>query len=406
MKVLIVSQHFFPENFRFNDLAFSLKDHGVEVEVLTAVPNYPQGDFYQKYSAFSPLTETINGIKVFRAPIIPRKQNKIFLALNYFSFAFSGSLFALFLQRRKYDAFFVCQSSPIFMAFPAIVLRWLTKKKVYLWITDLWPESLEATGAVRNPIILKLVGKVVKFIYHFSDEILVSSEGFKASILQKIPSRKIDYLPYWAEEFYRPIERDRAREILEHPLCFSEKKFCFLFAGNIGEAQDFNNLLSSCFHLKGQASFSLIVLGAGRALKEAIRTTEKLNLKEQVIFLGKKPVSEMPAYFALADALVISLRKEPIFALTIPSKLQSYMACGKPILACIDGETAEIVEKSGAGFATPAGDPIQLSKAMLRFTQIPPSQREEMGRKALKYQRQYFEKNSILECLVAKLQDR
>ena len=249
MRILIVSQYFWPENFRINDLAVGLKEKGNDVTVLTGIPNYPQGKIFPGYNLFAK-KEIYKGIKIQRVPLLPRgKGGKLNLILNYLSFFISASFLAPFYCREKYDVIFVFACSPIIQALPAIFLKKIRHSSLMLWVLDLWPESLTATKAVRSPLILKWVEKLVKFIYNQSDLILVSSRGFIPSISAKgVVLEKIVFFPNWAEDIYKPVKPENAKL----PLAVNNfpKGFKLMFAGNIGVAQDFQTILTAFEILK------------------------------------------------------------------------------------------------------------------------------------------------------------
>lgn len=389
MKVLIVTQHFYPENFRFNDLASELeKDH--QVTVLTGIPNYPQGHFYKGYRLFSPLFEEFNGVKVIRSPLIPRGNNKVLLTLNYFSFAIISSLFAIFLAIfKKYDRVLVCQSSPIFMALPAIVYRAFRKSPVVLWITDLWPESLIATNSVKNRFILKFVNAFVVWTYRHVDLILTSCKGFKKSILAKTQATQIDYYPYWSEDFYKPVLPDRNIKLPDD--------FLLMFGGNFGVAQNLTLLVDAVGELVKDFDFKVVLVGDGRFKQELITYIEEKGLNDSFIFLGSYPPEAMPGIFARADALYLSLRKDPIFEITVPSKLQSYMACGKPIVASIDGEAAQVVKEANCGLTSPANDLTALVESLRVAFSWSEIEKKKLGHRAQIYCKKYFNRAILME---------
>ena len=234
MNILFITQYFWPENFRINDLALSLKEKGHKVNVLTGIPNYPQGSYFEEYNLFKNRVEEYYGIKVLRVPLIPRGKSKGWqLAINFVSFALSASLIAPFICREKYDVIFVFEVSPITVGIPAIVLKKIKHISILFWVLDLWPESLSSAGKVKSVGILRWAGKLVRFIYRWCDRILVSLQGFIPSIVAMSgePVRTW-YLPNWAEALYRPIRMSReAHKYVELP-----KGFCVMFAGNSGAA--------------------------------------------------------------------------------------------------------------------------------------------------------------------------
>jgi colanic acid biosynthesis glycosyl transferase WcaI len=397
VKVLIITQYFWPESFRINDLAIGLRERGHEVTVLTGMPNYPSGRLFPGYSLFSPGQETFEGIPVHRVPLIPRGGGQRWrLALNYLSFAFFASLLAPFRCRGPFDLIFAYEPSPITVGLPAIVLKKFKRAPIMFWVQDLWPESLSATGAVRSKLLLYWVAKLVHFIYRRCDRILVQSEGFIPSVTALgADSRRVAYFPNWAEALYRPVATpENAPERKEVPA-----GFCVMFAGNIGAAQSFETILEAAALLRHHHDIHWVVIGDGhrRAWVEA-QIVER-GLKEKVHLLGLRPAEVMPRYFALADALLVTLKRDPIFALTIPSKVQSYLACAKPILAALDGEGARVVRESGVGIVCPAEDAKALAESVLRLSRMSPHERAVMGQRGRAYFEAKFEREKLLDRL-------
>jgi colanic acid biosynthesis glycosyl transferase WcaI len=403
MRLLIVSQYFWPENFRINDLVIGLKQRGHEVTVLTGMPNYPEGNFYPGYGFFFPCGEDFEGIPVLRVPLVPRGRGKgLMLAMNFLSFAVFASLLAPWRCRGDFDVIFVYEPSPITVALPALLLKKIRKIPVVLWVQDLWPESLSATGAVHSPLILHWVGKLVRFIYRRCDRVLVQSEGFIVPVLAMgAAPGSVLYFPNNAEALYKPVTlSDDAPERAGMP-----SGFRVMFAGNIGEAQDFGTILSAAEKVKNYPDIHWLILGDGRMSAWVRTQITRRGLGATVHLLGKHPVESMPRYFSLADALLVTLKNEPVFSLTIPGKVQSYLACGKPIIAALDGEGARIVRESGAGLTATAENPDALAKAVLEMYGMSVSARQVMGERGLDYFRRHFERDMLLSRLDGWLKD-
>lgn len=399
MKILIVSQYFWPENFRINDLAKALIERGHEVTVLTGKPNYPAGGFFSGYGFFKPSKEQHDGVTIKRVPLVPRgNSSSLRLIFNYLSFVFFASLLAPFRCRDNYDLIFVYEPSPITVALPAIIMRQLRGIPMLLWVQDLWPESLSATGAITSPRIIAMVRRMVRFIYHRCDRILVQSEAFiaPAAVAGADPERTY-YFPNWAESLYQPIRLPA--DAAEHDEILGG--FCVMFAGNLGEAQSLETITQAAKRVKEQGErVNWVLIGDGRRLAWMKSEVERLGLEKQIHFLGRRPMESMPRYFALADALLVTLRPDPIFSHTIPSKLQSYLACGRPVVAALNGEGARIVRDSAAGVAVGAGDADALAKAVLTLKAMPVDEREQMGRRG----RTYFESHFESEMLISRLE--
>jgi glycosyltransferase involved in cell wall biosynthesis len=397
VQILIVTQYFWPEEFRINDLALGLLARGHKVTVLTGKPNYPAGRFFAGYGFFGQSREDYHGVKVLRVPLIPRGGgDSVRLVLNYFSFAASASLLAPILCREDYDAILVYEPSPITVGLPARVLRAITGAPVLFWVQDLWPESLAATGAVRAPWILKLAAKLTQCIYRGCDRILVQSRAFiEPTLRMGVERERIAYFPNSAEALYRPLDLPAdAPERAAMPAGFR-----VLFAGNIGAAQDFPTILAAAELLKSNAHIHWIVLGEGR-MRDWVRTEiVRRGLTGSVHLLGRHPVESMPRWFAAADAMLVTLKRERIFAYTIPAKVQSYMACARPIVAGLDGEGAQVVTEAEAGYVVPAQSPRELADAVRMLAALPAAQRASMGAAGRRYFEQHFERNRLLEQL-------
>jgi len=397
MKILIVTQYFWPESFRINDLAVGLKEKGHQVTILTGIPNYPDGHFFQGYGFFKNVCQDYHGVKVMRLPLVPRGNGKGFrLALNYFSFAFFASFLAPFFCRGKFDLIFIYEPSPITVCLPALLLKKLKSAPVMFWMQDLWPESLSATGAVRSEKILKMVDMLVRFIYKGCDRILVQSQAFFEPVKRRGgDSSRVLYYPNSAEELYQPVmlEKDAPERAV------MPEGFCVTFAGNIGAAQDFGTILNAAELLKDQTEINWVVIGDGRMFPWVKSQVIERNLMQTVHLLGRYPVEAMPRFFALSDALLVTLKKEPIFSLTIPSKIQSYLACAKPIIAALDGEGARIIKEAAAGMTCSAENPEALAEAVLEMYRMPQSERQAMGMCGNTYFNAHFEHKMLLDRL-------
>ena len=397
MHVLIVTQYFWPENFRINDVAIGLKEKGYEVTVLTGQPNYPDGRFFPGYGFWSKMEEGYHGIRVLRVPLIPRGNGGAFrLLLNFCSFALSASVFGAWRCRASYDVILVFEPSPVTVGIPAIVLKKLRGAPILFWVQDLWPESLSATGATESRWILGIVESIVRRIYRQCDRILVQSEAFRTPIERLGVQREhIMYFPNSAEPFYQPLSL--GREAPEHSHLPSG--FRVVFGGNIGKAQSFETLLGAAELLKDRQDIHWIILGDGRMFTWVHDEVRKRGLDKTVHLLGRFPAEVMPRYFALADVLLVTLRKQPIFSLTIPSKVQSYLACGKPIVAALGGEGARVVHEAGAGLTPTPEDARAVAEAVLTMYRMPEDARRAMGLRGRSYFETHFERALLLERL-------
>lgn len=387
---MIVSQYFHPENFRVNDLAAWFVERGHHVSVLTGIPNYPAGRFFDGYGLLRRRRETWKGVEVVRVPLMPRgRGGGLRLALNYVSFALTASILGPLRLGRKFDAIFVHEPSPITVGIPAIVMRKRTGAPIFFWVLDLWPESVAAAGGVRAPWLLNALARLTRWIYHHCEKVLVQSRAFIPRIeAMDVPARRIEYLPNWAEEWYRP-------SVAPRPPVAMPSGFRLMFAGNIGAAQDFSTILAAAEALKGEAGIHWLIVGDGREAPWVKEEVVRRGLEGSVHLLGSYPSERMPDFFAHADAMLVSLKANPVFMLTVPAKVQAYMACGKPIVAMLDGEGARIVDEAGAGLACAAGDAGGLAAAVLRMARMDRAGREAMGQRGLDYYRLHFERERL-----------
>lgn len=393
MRILVVSQYFWPENFKINDFCLGLKERGHEVTVLTGIPNYPKGEFAEGYGFWKKNDEEWNGIKIYRSKLFPRGRGGIRLMLNYISFVFFGAIKSFFIKG-DFDKILVYEPSPITVGIPAMIISKRKKIPYYFWVQDLWPESLTAAGGINNKLILFIFDKITRLIYRNSEKVLVQSEGFIQYIIdQGISKDKIIYYPNSTENFYKPLEASQ-EYIDKLPVA----GFKLMFAGNFGEAQSIDTLLQAAKIIKEiNDKIHWIFLGDGRQ-KEHIINQIKINvLSNNVHLLGSFPPESMPGFFACADALVVSLKKDKIFSLTIPSKIQSYMACGKPILASLDGEGAKVIEQSQSGFISPPDDALLLAENIMKLYELSVSDRVIIGENAIKYFQNQFERELLLD---------
>jgi glycosyltransferase involved in cell wall biosynthesis len=393
MKILVVTHYFWPESFRINDLVRAWKDLGHDVTIVTGLPNYPAGSLFEGYSWRGPYREEYLDAPVRRMPVLTRGPNRgARLVLNYLSFVLSGVILLPFLARGRYDITFVYAPSPITQCLPAIWLRWLRGTPVVFWVQDLWPDTLVSTGAVRSERILRAVGWLSRWIYRHCDLVLPSSEGFLGPIRRVCPEVKdLRVLPNWADAFYRPASVDSdAPERRELPAGFT-----IIFAGNLGSAQSLGTVLDAADILRSE-DVHWVFIGDGnqRALLEAAVLERRLG--GRVRFLGWKPGEAMPRYLNCADALLVSLRRDASFAVTVPAKLQSSLAIGRPILAALEGEGARVVRESGAGVVVEQESGEALAAGALSLLRAGTSAREEMGRRGRDYAMQHFDRDTLV----------
>jgi glycosyltransferase involved in cell wall biosynthesis len=344
---------------------------------------------------FSKSREYWNGILIIRSPLISRGSGKgLKLLLNYLSFAFFASLKAVFISK-EIDRIFVYEPSPITVGLPAVVAKKITGAPIYFWVQDLWPETLTAAGGIRNKYILSLFDSLTRYIYRHSRKLLLQSQGFKAYILdQEVPEEKLVYYPNPTENFYKIVEKK------QEYLTRLPDGLKIMFAGNIGQGQSFDTLLTAASILKNECfDIKWIILGDGRMKNWVSKRVIDLNIEDSFLLLGAFPAEEMPFFFACADAMVVSLRKNPVFAMTIPAKVQSYLACGRPLIGSLDGEGARIIEESESGFVAPSENPVELADCIKRFFRLDEENRIIMGINARKYYEREFEREMLLDRL-------
>lgn len=397
MRILLVTQQFWPENFRINDLAIELVKRGYEVDVLTGQPNYPDGKFYGGYG-FNFSNEKYCGINIIRIPIIPRGKNYFTLALNYISFALIGSFFLL-MKNKKYDKIFAVNYSPITAIIPAIIFKIKNKIKLFIWVQDLWPESVKAATNFNFFGFYYILEKIVKTIYSYSDKIFISNNSFAESIVKKgVIKDKIEFMPNWAEDIFdqtQKVDYDRYKKLIP-------SGFTVMFAGNMGEAQDLENVLKA-IECTGH-EINWVFLGKGRKFEWFSSEIKKKRLSSRVKILGGYPLNEMPNFFCHADLMLVSLKDDYIFNLTMPGKVQSYMSFGKPIVAMLNGEGNIIIQKANCGYCANSSDYKNLSNNINMASKASSSELEEMGKSGMKYYKLNFNKNKIINKLCNNLE--
>jgi len=392
MRILIVSQYFWPENFKINDFALGMSELGHKITVLTGKPNYPSGKFFNGYSFFNKKNECINNIQIYRTPLLSRgKSGRVRLLLNYFSFAIFASLTALIRVKGKFDVIFVYEPSPVTVGLPAIILKWKFKIPIFFWVQDLWPESVEAAGMIKNRFLLSALNTLVIYIYRYSDRIFISSRSFSESICEKkVDAGKIVYFPNWPEEIYLTKVIDKKKYSGLMPIGFK-----IMFAGNIGEAQDFESIIQAADLLRGNKNVHWIILGDGRKKRWLEEEAERLKMKTHFHILGSFPVEEMPNFFYHCDAMLVSLKNSDVFSLTVPNKIQSYLAYGKPVLAMLNGEGSSIIEEANAGLSCKAGDYNNLAKNIESLYRYDKTDLSKMGENAKKYCHENFNRSQL-----------
>lgn len=387
--ILVISQYFYPEPFRINDICEEWVNKGYKVTVVTGIPNYPEGEYHPGYGLFKKRKELYKGIEIVRLPLVPRGKKTITLALNYLSFVVSGFFWQLF-TKAKADYVFIFEVSPMTQALPGV---WYANKKgipCYLYVQDLWPENVEIIAGVKDRRLLDYIGKMVDYIYRNCTKIFTTSESFVESIISRdVEPKKVSYWPQYAEDFYVPIKAERN----------SKAKLDIIFTGNIGEAQGLEILVQAGIILRDLYNISDInftIVGDGRYKSTLLDRINEENLQNIFTFIGRQPAEKIPQLLAESDIAFLSLNNNPIFSKTIPAKLQSYMACGKPILASADGETERVVNEAGCGRVAKSGDAEALVKEILFFYKMSSTEINAIATKARVYYDKYFNKTKLL----------
>lgn len=391
MKILIISPYFFPENFRINDFAFKMSKRGHKVAVLTGMPNYPEGKFFGEFKILK--KQIINDVEIYRVPILPRgNSNKINLLMNYLSFLISGIIFGPFLLRNfKPSLIFAINYSPPSASIIGYLLSKIYRVPLYLWIQDLWPESLIATKTVKMKFILNFIRRVLTFIYNSSSCILVQSRSFVEHIKkQKKEPNEVYYFPNWAEDSFNITPDSNTNK---YSSLVPDNKFIIMFAGNLGTAQSLETIIEAASLTKEHA-IHWVFLGDGRQI-HWLKKQVIVNNLDNISILGRYPLDDMPFFFNLADAMLVTLKKDPVLNLTVPGKVQSYLKFGKPILSALDGDGSFIINESNSGYNGPSEDSKTLSENAIKMSELPKNELEIMSKNAKKYYSQNFEANYL-----------
>jgi glycosyltransferase involved in cell wall biosynthesis len=392
MKILVICQYYFPEPFRVNDICEELVRRGHEVTVITGEPNYPEGRIYSGYENHAHADEVINGVTVHRCPIIPRKTGSIYRLLNYFSYPRKAKKYVNNLMAsngKPFDVVFVNQLSPVMMGEPGLLYKKRFGVPVILYCLDLWPESLVAGGIKRDSIIYKMFHRLSKRIYKNVDRILITSRMFRDYLKDhfNIENERIEYLPQYAEGIFEQLPFKKTGQTID-----------FVFAGNLGKIQSVETVIRAAEKLQNEPVHFHIV-GGGTDLD---RLQDMANNLENVTFYDRRPLEEMPEFYAKADAMLVTLKSDPVLSMTLPGKVQSYMAVGKPIIGAIDGETSEVINAAECGYCGPAEDVDELVKNVLQFSKA--INKERMGHNARAYYELHFDRKKFMDKLEKELQ--
>lgn len=390
MRCLIITNHFYPESFRVNDVAFELSRTGHDVTVLTAIPDYPQGKFHTGYGYVRKRRETLKGVKVIRAAVIPRgKGGKLGLALNYLSVIISFALNGIWLAfTRRFDYIFVHDTSPAFIMIPAVMIKKVQKIPLDLWILDMWPESLIA-GGIKNAKVHGIIQCMMDSFYKSCNLIHISSRGFREMLLKRnVPNELIRYLPNWNDA---DLHSSLNVAIPKMPT-----GFIIMFAGNLGEAQNLENVLAAANKLKECLDIHWVFVGDGRKRPWMENYVKANELSATVHLLGRYPIETMPLFFKKADIMLVSLSDSPVFNMTLPAKVQAYMANAKPILAMLNGEGQDIVNEAACGFCVDANDIDEMAKSVKHIAALSKEKMKDLGQRGYQFYISNFQKEKCI----------
>lgn len=391
--VLVISQYFYPEQFRINDICTEWVKRGLKVTVITGIPNYPQGKFYDGYGFFAKRREMYNGVNIVRIPLVPRGKNSLMLILNYLSFVVSGFFWNAFTKISA-DFVFIFEVSPMTQALPGVWYARKLKIPCYLYVQDLWPENVQVMTGITNKQVIGAIGKMVDYIYKRCTMIFTTSESFIQSIHDRnIPIEKIEFWPQYAEDFYVPLEK---RLISEIP---NDNVLNIIYAGNVGTAQGLEILTKAAeiIKLNSDIAVRFNIIGDGRYKEELVNIVDSMGLNEMFNFVASQESFKIPEFIAACDAAFLSLNDNPLFSMTIPAKLQTYLACGIPIIASAEGETSKIIDESDSGLCSKPGDAEALVLNVERLARMSKAELSQLGKNARSYYEAHFSKNALLD---------
>ena len=391
MKILMVCQRYYPEVLQNKDICEQLVQDGHEVTIVTGLPNYDNGVVREDYKYGKHKEEVINGVRVYRTFEIGRRHGPVWRAFNYVSYMLSASIWAR-KNKTRFDIVFVYQLSPVLMIRPGVIVSRKQHIPLYIYSCDLWPESIKAMLPGEDNLLFKIMLLVSRSLYAKAQAISVQSKSFfdYFETVDQIPREKLSYIPHMASSEYLDMDFQHDNGVID-----------FVFLGNIGNAQDIDLIVNAVDRNKDLAGFQVHFVGDGMYLEAAKQMVIEKELEELIHFCGRKPVEMMPQYYRLADICLVTLKAGSIISQTIPSKVQGYMSAGVPILAALEGYGAEVINKSGAGICTHAGDLDAFSAAMRDFI-LNYEKYKECGEKG----RDYFKKNFTQRIVVDSIEDQ
>ena len=392
-KILIITEYFYPEEFKINEIALAWKEKGYEVDVLTQNPTYPYGEVFENHENRWYTKEVYKGINVFRVKAVTGYKTSLFKKLlKYFTFMVLGSIVSLKIGK-KYDYIFGFDIAALTGMVPAILLKKFYNKKVTLWIQDVWPDSIYAYGFKKTKFLEFMLNGFVRFIYKHTSNFAISGKGFQSKIEPYISDNQIiQYQPNWADEFNTELE----------PFSFSEeKRVHFTFAGNVGKVQNLDNIIDAFGKLSNDilVKAQLNIIGDGShldALKELVENNDYKN----IVFWGRKPRDEMYRYFKASDFLIVSLIDKPIFSLTVPAKVQTYISSNKPILAILNGDASDIIKENNLGYCAKPNDIKQIQNIFIEAINADEEQIQQFTKNCEELTKTTFDKENIINNLL------
>lgn len=391
MRVLVVCQYYYPEPFSITSICEELVKHGHEVTVVTGLPNYPMGKIYDGYRGGKKRDEVINGVNVHRCFTVGRRSGPIWRFINYYSYMFSSTCYVTHLKE-KFDAVFVNQLSPVMMAKAGIKYKKKNGTKMLMYCLDLWPESLVTGGIKRNSPIYKMYHRVSKTNYRQADKIFITSKSFSDYFSDEFGINNTEYLPQYAENVFKPeMCRKAPNDTVD-----------LMFAGNVGVAQGVDTIIRAAALTKDIPNLRWHIVGDGSELDNCKKLADELSV-ESVIFHGRKPIGEMPHFYAMADVMIVSLSRDSVSVKTLPGKVQSYLAAGKPIIAVADGETRRVIEEAECGYCSEPENPEQLAENVR--TLIKCGDISVKVYNAINYYNNNFTKEIFMQHLITALED-
>lgn len=393
--ILVVSQYFHPETFRINDMCTEWVKRGYKVTVITGIPNYPMGKTFEGYGLNKRRHEEWNGVEIMRIPLVPRGKGSIGMMLNYVSFMISG-IVAGKCKKVKADVVFSFEVSPMTQVLSGVSFAKRLKVPHFLYVQDLWPENVITVTGIHNPVVIGPIQKMVDYIYKNTDEIFATSRSFVNAICdrkKKVPSEKVHYWPQYAEEFYHPEDKIKAKEEIRKMGISEDNSFKVVFTGNIGTAQGLQILPRTADILKAE-NIKFVLVGDGRYLEEFNKEVADRKLEDKFIMIERQPAEKISMILAWCDVAFISFANDELWTKTIPAKLQSYMACGMPVVASAQGETEKIINEAKCGKCVPIGDEKALAEAISNMMN---ENLVSMGNNSRQYFLSHFDKQKLMD---------